>query len=197
LLELEHPAPPVAARPAKTSTTRRAAVRVARPLSHRQLLRLAYEVAVTSNDASTQNGAFLARRGVPILETAATNGLPDGVSATPERMQHPLKYTAFEHAERNAIYRAARQGIATEGLTLVCPWAACTDCARAIIQSGVKELVTQHPDAGASADPGSADWNASIQEAMRMLAEAGVKVTYYDGPIGGIAVRRHGEVIHP
>lgn len=176
---------------------RRSGVPVAHPLTHRQLLKLAYQIAVTSNDSSTQNGAFLARRGVPIMETAATNGLPDGVSATPERMQHPLKYVAFEHAERNAIYRAARQGIATEGLTLVCPWAACTDCARAIIQAGVKELITQHPDSATSTDPGSADWNTSIKEAMRMLAEAGVKVTYYDGPIGDIAVRRHGEVIHP
>ena len=52
----------------------------------------------------------------------------------------------------------------------------CIDCGRALIQAGIKEIVVavNNPFNDRS------DWQESIQFALRMLDEAGVKVTWED-----------------
>jgi len=129
--------------------------------------------AVFSVDPHTQNGALLLSAAGDIVLSA--NTLPD-IAATPERLQRPKKYMYIEHAERNAIYLAAKRGICTDQATLYVPWFACADCARAIIQAGVKRVVghivpwLQTPDR----------WKASVQAADDMLQEAGVIASYLD-----------------
>lgn len=46
-----------------------------------------------------------------------------------------------EHAERNAIAWAAREGVALKGSSMHCTHAPCVDCARSIINAGI-ECVT-------------------------------------------------------
>jgi dCMP deaminase len=147
----------------------------------RNLLRRAYVAALNSPDPSTQNGALLvAPDGQVLLD--AWNDFPKGVKQTPERWERPLKYKIIEHAERNVIYAAAREGIATEGTTMVCAWAACPDCARAIIQAGVVKLVTHQQ----AFDRSPSFWSTEIAVAFEMLNEAGVGIEWFDGEIGGI-----------
>lgn len=50
-----------------------------------------------------------------------------------------------EHAERNAIAWAARNGVALEGSELHCTHAPCLDCARSIINSGIKTVTYKVP----------------------------------------------------
>ena len=45
------------------------------------------------------------------------------------------------HAEANAIAFAARAGISIEGATMYCSMSPCINCAKLIINSGIKELV--------------------------------------------------------
>jgi len=45
------------------------------------------------------------------------------------------------HAEANAIAFAARNGIPLEGGVLYCTYSPCLNCARLIINSGIKEVV--------------------------------------------------------
>lgn len=45
--------------------------------------------------------------------------------------------TQAEHAERNAIFDAARNGIAVGGQRMYTTHAPCLECARAIIQAGI------------------------------------------------------------
>lgn len=54
----------------------------------------------------------------------------------------PIRQTKKEviHAEFNAIAFAARNGTATNGCDLVLTHSPCFDCARLIIQSGIKEV---------------------------------------------------------
>lgn len=152
--------------------------------------------ATRSPDPSTQNGAMLAvadgaDRVIPLLQTLSCNEFPFDVAYTPERWERPLKYSYIEHAERNSIYRAAMLGIPTEGLVLVCPWAACADCARAIIQAGCDTLVTVDPTGNTNER-----WQDSIAVAMGMLEEANVDVEYVKTPVLGCpTIRRDGELI--
>jgi dCMP deaminase len=145
-----------------------------------------------SNDPRTQHGALLIKDGVPLTETASPNMPPAGVRLFGERLSNPTKRKVFECAERNAIYSAARLGIPTQGLTLVTPLVPCPHCARAIIQAGITELITlaKQPDSPAQRP-------ATTALARAMLDEAGVKVTYYEGEIGGPTIRHDGEPFQP
>jgi dCMP deaminase len=161
-----------------------------------------YIVAQDSPDPSTQNGALLWNPAGDLIGVDC-NRFPEGVEYTAERWERPLKYEVIEHAERNAIYWAAAAGRKTLGSTMVAPWAACSDCARAIIQAGVKRLV-RHKQAtihGAGGSTGE-KWDDSISTADMMLKEGGVEVIDIDwcfheriGPV--LEIRHAGELWHP
>lgn len=154
-------------------------------------MRMACKTATNSPDPSTQNGAVLANiLGDPYIETAACNQFPDGVQYSDERWERPLKYSFIEHAERGAIFAAAKTGLLTEGLVLVCPWAACADCARAIACSGISRLVTL-PRNPSQTNP---RWKDSIEIADTILNEAGVVIEFFYDPVG-VNLRRDGEMI--
>jgi dCMP deaminase len=122
----------------------------------------------------------------PIIQTYSLNEFPRDVRYTEERWERPLKYDIVGHSEENAVLAAARAGIATDGLTMIAAWAACANCARIIIQAGIRRLVTLRPTTA------HGKWGASIDIAMTMLEEAGVDVVYLDGSFG-VTVRRNGE----
>ena len=126
-----------------------------------------------STDKSTQNGAFIVDRNGQIIASGA-NHFPKGVENLPERWIRPVKYKYVEHAERNAVYDAARNGVKTDGCTMYAAWAACSDCARAIIQSGIKRVVTHHDPLATTrlGQPTSAMWLEEISHALAMLKEA-------------------------
>lgn len=150
-------------------------------------------VAKASPDPSTQNGAVIATRPGWLLR--GCNTLTRGMAATPERLERPLKYAVIEHAERNAVYGAAFAGTRCRDATMVALWAACSDCARAIVQSGIVRLVRH----GWFLDHSPARWVESIAQGDEILAAGGVEVVRHDGPIetGGLSLRFCGEDMNP
>ena len=159
----------------------------------RTLLEIAYKEAKKSPDPSTQNGALLINDNGTIL-VAGHNRFPRGVEGTPKRWEKPLKYELIQHAERAAIFKASRKGIPTDGLIMVCCWATCGQCAGAIIDAGIKLLVT-HKQAY---DRSPEFWKKSIDPALEELEEAGVRIIWYDGKIGGVEGLRHsGQIWNP
>lgn len=149
------------------------------------LFRQCWRAAQASPDLSTQNGVVIASSQGRIHY--GCNTLPHGLAATPERLERPLKYAFTEHAERNAVYEAAYTGTPCRGATMVALWAACADCARAIVQSGIVELVRH----GWFLDHSPDRWKESIAQGDVILIAGGVEITRYDGPIatGGKTLR--------
>ncbi|MDE2101517.1 MAG: dCMP deaminase family protein, partial [Patescibacteria group bacterium] len=49
------------------------------------------------------------------------------------------------HAEANAIAFAAKSGIEVAGSTIYCTHLPCIDCAKLILNAGIREVVYQHP----------------------------------------------------
>jgi dCMP deaminase len=131
---------------------------------------MAQAEAAKSGD-TTKVGAVIVAEDMGILGTGY-NDLPNGIHDTPERRQRPAKYTWTEHAERNAIYASALSGIRLKGASLYTNWFPCADCARAIIQVGIKKVYGTKPDFN---DP---KWGADFKVVVGMLAEAGVEVIY-------------------
>jgi dCMP deaminase len=98
-------------------------------------------VAARSKDPNTQVGCVIAGPAHEIRSTGY-NSLPRGIrDDAPERLVRPTKYLWMEHAERNAIYNAARCGTPLEGCTLFVEIMPCMDCGRAIVQAGIREVV--------------------------------------------------------
>ncbi len=161
---------------------------------YRAYMRKAYELSKSSPDPSTKNGAMLISEDGHYVTEGDFNRFPEGVVYTQERWTRPLKYKIIEHAERNVIYKAAKNGFKTKDLTMVCPWAPCTDCARAIIQSGIKRLVTHIQAHNRTTGP----WSEDIKIALVMLKEAGVEVVWFDGKVGVVrGVLHSGETWDP
>jgi len=48
------------------------------------------------------------------------------------------------HAEQNAIAQAAKLGIAIEGATIYCKMTPCSTCAKIIINTGIKKVVSEN-----------------------------------------------------
>ena len=152
----------------------------------RAYLRFAYETAHKfSTDPSTQVGAVIVKADQytdDVQMCAHANCFPKGVQETEERWERPIKYSYVEHAERNVIYAAARQGFATQDCVMYAPWFACADCARAIIQAGIVEVVGDaRPNKMMSAD---CRWRETIEIAYGMFDEAGVKYRHIDEDLG-------------
>jgi dCMP deaminase len=134
----------------------------------RQFLEIAVAIGNTlSKDETNEVGAQILGHDNEFL-FAGYNGIPRNVSdERPERWVKPEKDYWFEHAERNAIYSAARQVL--RGCKIVVSRFPCTDCARAIIQTGMVCVVTPPPN------PASR-WAENHKRSKEMLAEAGVQI---------------------
>jgi dCMP deaminase len=145
-----------------------------------------------STDLSTQNGCVLVDPAYEKVVAWGANHFPLGIKNLSERWERPLKYSYVEHAERNAIYNAACNGIKTSGLHMYCYWAACAECARAIIQSGITRLITHKIIMDATYDR----WKDTIEIAFGMMREAGICLDQVEEPID-IEIRFNGKLWTP
>ena len=135
---------------------------------------LAREIGRWSKDRSRGVGCVIVGPNNELRSTGF-NGFPRGVDdEVDERHQRPAKYKWTEHAERNAIYNAARVGIPLEGCRIYLPWFPCMDCARAIIQTGISELICMEPS------PHDSIWAADFADVPQMLREGGVRVRWWN-----------------
>jgi dCMP deaminase len=137
-------------------------------------MELCDHLATWSEDPSRKVGAVVVGKENCIISTGY-NGLPRGIIADAEKhfdRTDGRKYHWLEHAERNAIFNAARNGISTDRTTIYCNLFPCSDCARAIIQSGISTLVTREV-------PKDEDRFAeSMSISLEMLMESGVSVRF-------------------
>jgi dCMP deaminase len=133
--------------------------------------------ALHSNDPRTKTGACIVRPGSITPLVWACNGFPHRVNdQVPVRWEVPQKYGYVEHAERNVIYSAARFGLRTDGCAMFVTDPPCDDCARAIIQSGIKSLYIPQNHSF----KGQSSWTPRIMRGLDMLREAGVHVEWVD-----------------
>jgi dCMP deaminase len=142
-------------------------------------LRLAYNYADKfSPDPSTRVGAIIVTADTKTV-IYGCNHLTDGMEST-DLSNRTLKYKVIEHAERDAIFYASKRGISLQNATMYCPWAACCDCARAIVLSGIQEVICH----GNALDQTPDRWKEDIDLATKILEGSGVKYTWWYGNVG-------------
>lgn len=134
---------------------------------------IAQVVSTKSKDPSSKIGAVIVGPNHEIRSTGF-NGFPRGINESDDsRWERPLKYQFVEHAERNAIYNAARNGVAVAGCTLYLygfgpPTVPCIECSKAVIQSGIVAVF------GRSYKEAPESWTDDLDFAKHLLIEAGV-----------------------
>jgi dCMP deaminase len=140
----------------------------------RYFLDIADVVRQKSKDASSKIGAVIIGVDKQIISTGY-NGFPRGIEENiPERWERPIKYQFVEHAERNAIYNAARTGVSVKSGTLYLigfgpPTVPCIECTKAVIQAGIVRVV------GGAYKEVPASWADDLAFAVNLLTEAGIE----------------------
>ena len=126
--------------------------------------------AMRSKDPNTQVGACIVNKDNIIVSTGY-NGMPKGCSDDEyswERTGETTKYPFVVHAELNAILNAAGRNVRESRIYVsLFP---CNECAKAIIQSGIKEILYLSDK--------YADSMATLAS-KKMLDSAGVKCTRF------------------
>jgi dCMP deaminase len=135
----------------------------------RRYLDIAKEVSTWSKDPSKQIGAVAVGDKGQIL-SQGYNGFPRGVKDTDNRYNdREEKYKYVVHGEMNCIYNACNSGVSLNGATLyVTGLPVCSECAKGIIQVGIKKVVMEYPK---DIPP---IWEKSVQLTKQMFYEAGV-----------------------
>jgi len=141
-------------------------------------LALAELVCARSKDRSTKVGAVIVGPDNEIRSTGYNSfvrGIDDDVEA---RHLRPAKYEWTEHAERNAIFNAARHGAALKGCRIYLNWGGypCASCTRGIIQVGIVEIITTEIPFGGSRGEGGIDWDENCGIGGEMLKESNIRV---------------------
>jgi dCMP deaminase len=134
------------------------------------MLKYCEEVAQQSPDIKKVGCVITSKSGDILVE--ACNDFIHGVNQTEERLERPEKYIWIEHAERNAIYKAAAAGISLkDSIIYVNKWP-CIDCCRAIVQTGICKIISS-----AEPDFNHPRWGTHFQSVDTILKETGIEYT--------------------
>ena len=108
-----------------------------------------------------------------VLLSSGYNSFVRNCNDDPRKLFHE-KSTYIEHAERNAIFNAAREGIRLKDTTLYCTWYPCVECARAIIQVGIKRVI-----ALTKIEDCPIKWQKPLTRGKQLLMECKVNILYH------------------
>ncbi len=150
-----------------------------RPNWDQLYLTMCYLLSMRSKDEHTHVGAVIADSD-NVLVSTGYNSLPRGIESDNRgkrlAREGGEKYYWLEHAERNAIYNTARRGTILKGCKIYVPWMPCADCARAIIQTGISEVIVHQNGQDFYDSNTDGKWIEDHKRTLEMFLEAGVKV---------------------
>lgn len=153
---------------------------MSRPSIDETLLNIAFTVSERGTCSRARTGAVIAdSRGV-ILSTGY-NGSLSGQDHCDHECECMAEFTEEPHwnncpahpnngcvnavhAEANAVYFAARNGVSVEGASIYCTTLPCVKCAEAIVQSGIKKVVYR--------------LDYRIRDGVKLLEEVGIEVVH-------------------
>ena len=137
--------------------------------------------AMRSKDPNTKVGACIVdddHKVVSIGYNGMPMGLPEEELSWNKGEGLDSKYLYVCHAEFNAILNTRNGTSALRGCTLYVTLFPCNECTKAIIQTGIKEVVYIS---------NKYEQTTETQASLRMLTLAGVKIRHYEGRLPHIS----------
>ena len=105
------------------------------------MLETARRFSSFSKDPSTKVGAIAVDENFRVL-SIGYNGLPSKFPDNYESLSREEKNLITIHAEVNCILNAAKNGVSLQNSTMFISEPPCSNCAAALINAGVKKIVT-------------------------------------------------------
>lgn len=134
----------------------------------REILR---DADLRSDDPHTQVSCVITDKEDRIIVIDSNRATP-GVILEDWMLARPEKYDWIEHAERNAIFNAARVGFQLQGCTMYLNSFPCVECSRAIAVSGISTLYHGSIE-------GWDEERYKFKKSRKILEAAGVKLIEY------------------
>lgn len=153
----------------------------------RRFLELATHVSTWSKDPSTRVGAVVVND-ERIVVGLGYNGFPRGVADYAERYDdRETKYKLVVHAELNAILNAGSE--CKDATIYVVPSFGlpplCSNCAKAVVQAGIKRVVGYEPNVAPDV---AVRWADELAAAYLICRESGVRMDLVSNlPVLGVA----------
>tara|TARA_R110000851_G_scaffold321295_1_gene486584 strand:- start:1578 stop:2126 length:549 start_codon:yes stop_codon:yes gene_type:complete len=144
-----------------------------RPDWNQYFMTMAYLASSRSQDDSTHAGTVIVRPDNSVVTTGYNNPIR-GMTIEQVPKTRPEKYFYMEHAERNAIYTAAGNEGGLKGCTLYINFLPCADCARAIVQSGISEVVVHREGQDAFNEANGitgGSWDSSFDATLKIFTK--------------------------
>lgn len=136
-----------------------------------RFMHLASTLATLSKDQHKQVGCILLDPDTLFIKSSGYNGFPINIQDDPERWQKENKSMYVQHAEMNAICSAARHGTPLDKSLCIVTYHPCSTCAKALIQAGIKQIITLPPD---YTHP---RWGNEFERATNLFKEANIEIT--------------------
>ena len=143
---------------------------------NKRFIDLAKEIGSWSKDPSTQVGSVVVDPKQKRILATGYNGFPRKISDTEFRLNNKdTKYKFVVHAEMNCIYNASLNGVSLNNSDLyVYGLPICSECAKGIIQVGIKNVFMCHP-----VDI-SDTWKNSYNISKELFKEAEINASRFD-----------------
>jgi dCMP deaminase len=141
----------------------------------KKYLFLSDKIAALSKDRSTKVGAVIIDEYNVSPISFGYNGMPRGLDDNnTERNERPEKYFWYEHAERNAIYNAARDLL--QDSIMFTSYFPNMESARAIVSTGIKTVVIEE----SSNYPKNNEEEEIFKRVRQLFKETGVVIESID-----------------
>ena len=128
-------------------------------------------MSTRSKDPSTKIGCIIVSP-QRVVVSEGYNGFPRGIADTPERLNdRTQKYPRVVHGEANAIINAGRNGAKIEDGILYVTQPPCPNCAKMIVQAGIREILYIDLDPTKKNISG---WRDELGISFDMFDEAGI-----------------------
>ena len=137
--------------------------------------KLALSIAnIFSKDPSTKVGAIAIDEKSLHVRSIGYNGLPRELNESKDRWEKPKKYDYVVHAESNMICNACLNGVSLKDSILVVTMFPCNECAKLIIQSGIKSIISLKPDLE------DKRWGESHKISIEMFNELDIELIFLE-----------------
>jgi len=149
-------------------------------------MRDVYSISYKSKDPRSKLGAVLVDWSSKNPFTRGYNDFARGVEdkTKPERWERPEKYDWVVHAEANCILNCGREGYRAKGSVMFTQGIPCSQCADAVIQGGIVEVVVHKQWQEYERRFNWEKWNSSSAKSEQKFKERGIPIRVFDCELG-------------
>lgn len=129
-----------------------------------------YAADLFSKDPNTKVGCVCIEPNSLHIKSFGYNGFPRKLVENETKWSKDNKYPYVVHAEMNMICNASLNGVSLQNSILITTMFPCNECAKLLIQSGIKTIISKKPNMSSS------KWGESFKISQDMFKELNIEI---------------------